>query len=63
MSTRPPIILSKKRIKTQVNHSDIVIHQSLEFVAETRILAEMKIEIKEKNFFPQKNKLTSILFF
>ena len=38
-------------------------NQSLEFVAETRILAEMKIKNRGKFFFPRKNKLTSILFF
>ena len=36
--------------------------QSLEFVAETRILAEMKIENCGKIYFPWK-KWTSILFF
>ena len=39
------------------------LQQSLEFVAETRILAEMKIENRGKNFYLWKNKLTSILFF
>ena len=38
------------------------LNQSLEFVAETRILAEMKIESRGKHFFSRKNKLTSILF-
>ena len=39
-----------------------MIMQSLEFVAETRILAEMKIENRGKNIFREK-KSTSILFF
>ena len=37
--------------------------QSLEFVAETRILAEMKIENRGKIYFPWKKNTTSILFF
>ena len=37
--------------------------QSLEFVAETRILAKMKIENGGKNFFSAENKFTSILCF
>ena len=40
-----------------------LILQSLEFVTETRILAEMKIETRGKKTFPWKKKLTSILFF
>ena len=36
--------------------------QSLEFVVETRILAEVKIENRGKNFFLRKNKLQSLEF-
>ena len=38
-------------------------HQSLEFVAETRILAKMKIENRGNFFFSAENKFTSILCF
>ena len=41
----------------------IIFLQSLEFVAETRILSEMKIKNRGKKYFPRKNKLTSIFFF
>ena len=37
--------------------------QSLEFVAETRILAEMKIENRVKKIFPRKNKIDKHTFF
>ena len=38
-------------------------YQSLEFVAKTRILVEMKIENHGGKIFPRKNKLTSIYIF
>ena len=43
--------------------SIIAYYQSLEFVAETRILAEMKIKNRGKKYFPRKSKLTSFFFF
>ena len=62
LSPSSPYIPSSSFYKNK-RQNVLCIFQSLEFVAETRILAEMKIKNRGKKFFPQKNKLTSILFF
>ena len=60
---------------TQISLSDILWHfrppsrhlllhtHDTNKIAETRILAEMKIENRGKKFFSAENKLTSMLFF
>ena len=54
-------VMGRSYKSTNTHSSDIGI-QSLEFVAETRILTDIKIEHRGKIYFPWGKKSTSIFF-